>query len=159
MSAHEVSESGDDQKSMVSTHRDAQAKSLGCCPMRHAVYGTLVRYYLCLYTNAHKAIMADWGIDDQIICRLGLVSIPTYTLNLLACQALAEKFGDLSDIPGFFRLRNCWRMDLDEELSGRGLILPIRNYRMQIVALRVFRHTQDQFPFILKTRTGGLQAA
>ena len=73
--------------------------------------------------------------------------------NLLACDYLAQRFGYLSDVEGFYQLDGCWRLDLDEKLAPRGLILPIRDLSMRIIALRIFRHVRDKHSFILRTRT------
>lgn len=123
------------------------------CPRRHLIYATLIRCCLCLYDDSYNYVRRDWGLEEVEIIRLGLVSVPTNTLNLFACQELARRFGDLGQTPGLYKLRGLWRLDVDEKYSQRGLILPVRDDRLHIVSLRVFRHTKDQFPFTLQTRT------
>ncbi len=126
----------------------------------HLVYAYLVRRCLMLTTDAYRDITRAWQLDARTITSLGIVSVPSEVFNVVACGALAERFGDLSDVAGFFRRRDCWRLDVDAKLAGRGLILPVRDcWRLRIVALRVFRHVRDERPFLLRTRTGEQLAA
>lgn len=121
---------------------------------RHFVYTILVRQCLVLYEDSLCAICNVWQLEEEQVFRLCIVNAPTIVYDLIGCNYLAERFGDLSDIDGFYRLRGCWRLDIDERLAARGLILPVRDSRMWIVALRVFRHVRDKRPFLLRTRTG-----
>lgn len=120
---------------------------------RHVIYAALVRLCLPLYEDTLRAICDVWQLEDRQVVRLGIVSAPTTVSNLIACDYLAHRFGDLSDVEGFYQLDGCWRLDLDEKLARRGLILSVRDSRMRIIALRVFRHVRDKRSFILRTRT------
>lgn len=119
----------------------------------HMIYAALVRECPVLYEDALRAICSVWQLEDRQVVRLGIVSAPTIVFNLLACDYLARHFGDLGDIKGFYQLDGCWRLDLDEKLAPRGLVLPIRDLSMRIIGLRVFRHVRDKHSFILRTRT------
>jgi hypothetical protein len=102
-----------------------------------------------------------WGLERDETDRLGLASPPTWVTNLIGSNACAEKFGDLADIPGFYKCDNLWRLDIDERLARRGLILPTRDPQrpLLIVGLRVFRHVRDEKPFILRVRSEGEKGA
>jgi hypothetical protein len=121
---------------------------------RHFVYTILVRRCFVLYEDSLRAIINVWRLEEEQVFRLGIVNVPTRVYNLIGSQYLAEHFGDLSDIDGFYQLRGCWRLDIDERLAARGLILPVRDSRMWVVALRVFRHVRDERPFLLRVRGG-----
>lgn len=116
------------------------------------VYAFLLNDCLTLRPGARIEIKRKLGIDDETIDSILIRSIPTYTANLVVCAEIAKLYGQLFDVEGFYLLRGCWLLDVDEKLSERGLIIPVRNRVLQIVALRVFRHSQDERPFILKTR-------
>lgn len=92
--------------------------------------------------------------QDQL-WKLGVCAVPNFILNALICQQLHKKFGDLSICGCFYKINDCWRLDVDSGLARRGLLLPLRSrFTGLIYALKVFRHPDDPKPFILKLRGG-----
>jgi hypothetical protein len=118
------------------------------------VYEFLVRHCLNLCVDTARDIDRHWGIDPEDIDRLEIKSVPTFVTNLIGSNAVAERFGDLSDVPGFYQCRGLWWLDIDERLSRRGLVLPVRDPKrpLFITGLKVFRHARDERPFMLKVR-------
>ena len=95
------------------------------------------------------------SMDQDQLWKLGVCSVPNFILNALACQQLQRIFGDLSVCGCFYKINGCWRLDLDEKLSKRGLLMPLRSSKTGwIYALKVFRYPDDPKPFILKLRGG-----
>jgi hypothetical protein len=129
---------------------------LALCPdLRTAmVYEYLVRHCLNLYVDTARDIERHWGFEAEEIGRLELRSVPSFITNLFGSDACAERFGDLSDIPGFYRCRDHWWLDIDEPFARRGVIVPIRDPQRPtfITGLRVFRHVRDLHPFVLRVR-------
>lgn len=89
-----------------------------------------------------------------------VVGIPNESVNRSACAELARRFS-----PSDLRLCNCfvqvratdigclvWRIDIDERYSGKGFFVPVTDSDGLIKDLRVFRHLNDQRPFILRAR-------
>jgi hypothetical protein len=92
------------------------------------------------------------GIDFD---RLAVTSPPSYEFNVIGSSECARKFGDLADIDGFYRCSNgSWWLDVDERLSTRGLIAPVRDSRRPSLVndLKVWRHVRDPHPFLLRVR-------
>lgn len=147
------------ERSVSRTLSPSEISARQSAARRHLVYSALIHACLSLNQDTHRDIINDWRLEDSDISQLGLVSVPFDTLNLIACELLSRTLGDLADVPGFFRMRDCWRLDLDPRLWRRGVLLPVRNDRLQITALKVFRHTRDESPFVLRTRIGRLEAA
>jgi hypothetical protein len=121
---------------------------------RSAVYSFLVRCCLGLCAETEKDIEKHWGNSREEISDAGIVSSPTRIFNFFAAAACAEKYGDLGDIPGFYRCGDDWWLDVDERLATRGLVLSVRHsqYPGLIIGLRVYRHARDDRPFMLRVR-------
>ena len=122
---------------------------------RSAVLSYLLTYCLNIFSDTLQDIERVWGFDEEEISRLAIRSCPCRITNMFAADACAEKYGDLADIPGFYRCGDRWWLDLDERLAHRGLILPIRDSQRPflITGVRVFRHLRDDRPFILRVRS------
>ncbi len=128
---------------------------------RAAVYEYLVRDCLNLYVDSLSDIERVWGLDREDVDRLGIVSCPSEVGNIIGAGACAQRFGELFDVPGFYRCSGCWWLDLDARLARRGLIVPVRDSRWPSLmsGLRIFRHVRDQRPFILRVRAERREAA
>lgn len=92
------------------------------------------------------------ALDDDEIYKLGVCAVPNRILNPLVCGELAKEFGDLTVCGCFFQIEGYWRLDVDEKLSRRGLLLPRRDKNGWIYGLQVFRYPDDPKPFFLKSR-------
>lgn len=128
------------------------------------VYTYLVRECLGLCFHTLRDVERVWDLNEEEAFNLGIVSCPSEIGNLIASQNCAEKFEDLTSIPGFYSYdrtaSSClclewrddcvcnlksWRLDLDPQLSRAGLIVPAGN------SLVVYRSTDDPRPFKLLT--------
>src|SRR5262249_20053017 len=119
---------------------------------RAAVLSYLVRDCLGLTVDAVKDLERA-GFDLSEIELLGIRSCPSRTFNLIGAGACYERFGDLSDIGFFYKCGACWWIDLDERLSRRGLVFPLRETRYGLINdLLIFRHAADPHPFKLRFR-------
>lgn len=96
----------------------------------------------------------DFGIfETDDLYKLGFCAIPNFILNALVCEKLSKCFGDLSVCGCFDKTDGTWRLDFDEYLSRNGLFLPFRgDSGVLISGLKVFRHSKDKRPFMLKAR-------
>ncbi|HYW72106.1 MAG TPA: hypothetical protein VE961_13800 [Pyrinomonadaceae bacterium] len=118
------------------------------------VHEYLVRECISLRLDTFRDIQRHWQLEPEEIQRLEIRSAPTFVENLIGAGACFERFGDLGDVPGFYRARGLWWIDIDERLARRGVILPIRDPERPafIQSLRVFRSVSDQRPFTLRVR-------
>jgi hypothetical protein len=121
---------------------------------RAAVLQFLVRECLGLHVSTLRDVEQVWGIDRLDIDRLGIASPPSHTFNVIGSGECARKFGDLSNVPGFYRCDGSWFIDVDERLARRGVVLPVRDRQRPnlIVDLQIFRHVRDSRPFLLRVR-------
>lgn len=137
-----------------------------------ATYGHLLFNCLSLLEDTARDVERHWGLSASEIEALHIRSCPSETGNLIAAHSCLERFGDvISTVPGFYfysrnsALCNCheWRsgcvchleaarLDLNANLSRRGLILPSRNPRGWLTELWVYRNVFDQRPFLLGAR-------
>jgi hypothetical protein len=85
---------------------------------RAAIYSYLVRCCLNLTVSALEDVTRVWGLDPEDVNTLGIVSCPPEFTNLIAAGAVAEKFGALEGVDGFYKCGACWwRLDLDPRTS------------------------------------------
>lgn len=94
-------------------------------------------------------------LDQDQLWELGVCAVPNFILNALICERLQKKFGDLSVCGCFYQIGGYWRLDVDQSLARRGLLMPVRSeFTGLIYALKVFRYPDDPKPFTLKLRGG-----
>lgn len=117
-----------------------------------AVYFYLICECLSITVDTMRDATHVWGLQEEDVFRLAIRSCPSKVTGLIAASACAEKFGKLFDIPGFYLCNGCWWLDVDSRLSHRGLLVPVRDSRLWIVGLHVFRHARDERPFMLRVR-------
>lgn len=94
------------------------------------------------------------GREDLIFdCRI--VGVPNFILNALVCESLEKEFSrsEILTCGGFVLREGYLRLDLDEQLTGRGFMMPVKVADGLITALKVFRYPVDERPFILKSRS------
>jgi hypothetical protein len=100
---------------------------------------------------------------EHLVFEQKIVGIPNGLLNALICSELSKRFStvELKLCGCFVRIRDfdldggiceAWRIDLDENLSRRGFIVPVIDREKLIEGLRVFRYLNDSRPFMLRTR-------
>lgn len=139
---------------------------------RHLIYIDLLFKCLVLEEWDARKIAKRYGmpdeanrtfkIDDRVYSSLnhselhfiGLRSCPSFTLNLLACDHLAERH-DLEDTPGFYFSRK-WRLNLPE----RGIVKPYHDETNRIIGLFVYQFISDMRPRLLSSKglTRGVEA-
>lgn len=91
-------------------------------------------------------------LDTEDIYRLGIVRIPTETVNLLVCAKLSKHF-DLSQMGVFINIEDSWRLDISERFAlSNGFLLPLRTKRNKYYGLKVYRSPFDKKPFNLRAR-------
>ena len=136
----------------TTAHCSSSGGTLSPQVFRAAVFYYLVHECLNLYVDTMKDIERVWGLEEEEVFRLGICSCPSQVNNLIAASACAERFGELTRLPGFYLCDGCWWLDIDANLSCRGLFVPVRDSRLWIVGLRVFRNVRDERPFMLRVR-------
>lgn len=91
--------------------------------------------------------------DADTLWGLGVCRVPNAILNALVCGKLAATFGDLSVCGCFYQIEGWWRLDVDDKYAGKGLLLPVYARATRLIyAMSVYRHPDDERPFILKLR-------
>jgi hypothetical protein len=140
-----------------------KSRSVNCSQnlRRAMIYEFLIRRCLCLYEGTADAVCKEWGLTEQEIQKLEIVSPPTRVFNLIGSNAVAGRFGDLSDIECFYQTDGVWWLDCDPKYARCGVILPVRDPRQPrfITALRLFRSVRDPRPFMLRVRAERQAAA
>lgn len=105
-----------------------------------------------LYVELKRENKTETLFDRRIF---PVVAVPSFILNALCCEALEKEFrrSEILSCGGFVLREGYLRLDLEEWLSRRGFMMPVKDERGLITALRVFRSPKDARPFILKTRS------
>lgn len=104
----------------------------------------------------------EWRVDPEVLIENRIVPVPNETMNAIICAQLSDLFseGDLLSIPGFVLKRiegydqdesPIYRVHLDLKPRSHGFIVPLFDHNRLIKALRVFRHRNDERPFILRS--------
>ena len=127
-----------------------------------------------------RAIEEHHKLSPVDITRRQIKAIPTEDRNMMIAHDCLARYGpDLlqasSMFYGFTRRGPCdycegrdlcccdletWRLDIDPRLSKRGIVVPVLDRRSGFFDdLLVFRHAQDDHPFILKVRANTEAAA
>jgi hypothetical protein len=96
-----------------------------------------------------EAIMRQWRVDLDTIKSLNLCRYPSHVEGVVIASEVALRYGDLSDVPGFFCEFGCWFMDLDSRYQETGFLMPVGNGLIH--TLMVFRSPRDMRPFPLGT--------
>ena len=113
-----------------------------------------------LAVSVVQAIMRSWGCDEDLIKRLALTGYPSRVANVVIANETVQRFGDLSEVEGFYQHDGCWFMDLDERWADTGFLMPVTHAQHGwISALMAFRNARDERPFRLKVRRERQEAA
>jgi hypothetical protein len=120
---------------------------------RHAVYTSLIFSWCRLEESHARRVRAEWNLSDKDIARLGIRSTPSEVKRLFICHYLAKQC-DLHGIAGFYTEvmpegSERWRLHLPYRDA---LLVPIRDPRKRIFAIRIFRHVHDKEPHLLTSR-------
>lgn len=120
---------------------------------RHAVYMSLIFDWCHLEESHARRVRAQWNLSDKDIARLGIRSTPSEVKRLFICHYLAKQF-DLHGIAGFYTEATPegserWRLHLPYRDA---LLVPTRDHRKRIFAVRIFRHVHDKEPHLLTSR-------
>lgn len=108
----------------------------------------------------HNKIIVEWELDEQQFSELLFAGIPSEWRNILYCSHLFQKYGDLSNIPGFYKhVLGGFLLDISPQYENTGFLLPIRNPHKLITAIQVYRYVSDPRPFILRNRKEADRAA
>lgn len=109
---------------------------------------------LSLYRNYD----AEWFFENRV------AALPNFILNACVCESLENRFSrrELLNCPGFIEVLSqdehgivykSIRLDIDEKITTRGFIVPQRNQQDGLIyALKIYRHSKDLRPFILRSR-------
>ena len=120
---------------------------------RAGVYFFLLTECLSLYESTVRDIQNHCEINENEILARGIKSCPTWSHNIIGAGACAERFGDLSEVPGFYFVDDRWRLALRPELSVRGFVVPVHHAGLGFIeSLQVFRNAKDSKPFTLQVR-------
>lgn len=107
-----------------------------------------------------EAIKRAWSIDDEMIDRLHLAAAPSRIQNMMISTECAERYGDLSDVEGFYKCNDLWWLDVDEEFAGNGFLMPVSHPKYGWLDRMVaFRGPKDKHGFAVKVRRERLVAA
>lgn len=100
-----------------------------------------------------EAICRAWSVDLEDVDRLHLCACPTRIQNFFIAETCAQEFGDLSRVAGFYRCNDLWWMDLDENLAGRGFLMPVTHPKYGwIDRMVLFRGPKDKHGVPVRVR-------
>lgn len=114
--------------------------------------------------NAPLYLYRDLIKEDEVylIDEHRIVYLPDLIENACICEALEKEFSrtEILSCKGFIKkqirdqkgvIHSVIRLDIDDKIIRRGFMMPNIEHGL-ITGLKVYRHPDDQYPFILRSR-------
>ena len=104
-------------------------------------------------SDKNRGKLINAGLNDEIIDLLPIRECPALIPNLEICKKIVDDFGAIDDVPGFMLTEfSNYKFEVFDSQAATGLLCPQHDLNAQIVAIRLFRYTDDKNNFVVKSR-------